>query len=64
MAESSQYLNHVSTILTKLMMIVNQYDPSLRLGEKYSNVLFSLSALDYMVYPNGKIVRWGDGHRN
>jgi hypothetical protein len=62
--ETSQYFNGVSTILTRLMLIVNQYNPSLRLGEKYSNVLFSLPALDYMVYPNGEIIRWGDGHRN
>jgi hypothetical protein len=61
--ETSQYFNHVSTILTRLMRIVNKYNPSLRLGEKYSNVLFSLPALDYMVYPNGEIIRWGDGHR-
>lgn len=61
--ETSQYFNGVSTILTRLMMIVNKYNPSLRLGEKYSNVLFSLPALDYMVYPNGEIIRWGDGHR-
>jgi len=61
--ETSQYFNHVSTILTRLMLIVNKYNPSLRLGEKYSNVLFSLPALDYMVYPNGEIIRWGDGHR-
>ena len=61
--ETSQYFNGVSTILTELMMVVNKYNPSLRLGTKYSNVLFSLPALDYMVYPNSEIIRWGDGHR-
>lgn len=61
--ETSQYLNHVSTLLTRLMLIVNKYDPSLRLGEKYSNVLFSLPILDYVVYPNNEIIRWGDGYR-
>ncbi|MDP5229692.1 MAG: heparinase II/III family protein, partial [Cellulophaga sp.] len=61
--ETSQYLNHVSIILTRLMLIVNKYDPSLRLGEKYVNILFSLPVLDYLVYPNDEIIRWGDGHR-
>lgn len=61
--ETSQYLNGVSSILTRLMLVVNKYDPSLRLGEKYPNILFSLPALDYAVYPNGQIVRWGDGKR-
>ncbi len=61
--ETSQYLNAAGSILTRLMLIVNKYDPSLRLGEKYSNVLFSLPALDYLVYPNNEIIRWGDGHR-
>jgi hypothetical protein len=61
--ETSQYLNAAGSILTRLMLIVNRYDPSLRLGEKYSNVLFSLPALDYLVYPNNQIIRWGDGHR-
>lgn len=61
--ETSQYLNGVSSILTRLMLVVNKYDPSLRLGEKYSNILFSLPILDYLVYPNSEIVRWGDGKR-
>ena len=61
--ETSSYLNAASSILTRLMLIVNRYDPSLRLGEKYSNILFSLPALDYLVYPNGQIIRWGDGWR-
>uniref|UniRef100_UPI004048C26D hypothetical protein n=1 Tax=Mariniflexile sp. TaxID=1979402 RepID=UPI004048C26D len=62
--ETSQYLNGVSSILTRLMLVVNTYNPSLRLGEKYSNVLFSLPILDYLVYPNNDIVRWGDGKRH
>jgi hypothetical protein len=62
--ETSQYLNGVSSILTRLMVVVNKYDPSLRLGAKYPNILFSLPALDYAVYPNNEIVRWGDGKRH
>jgi hypothetical protein len=61
--ETSQYLNHVSSILTHLLVVVNRYDPELRLGEKYSNILFSLPALDYFVYPNSQLIRWGDGKR-
>lgn len=62
--ETSQYLNGVATLLTRLMLVVNKYDPSLRLGEKYSNVLYALPALDYLVYPNNEIIRWGDGKRH
>lgn len=61
--ETSQYLNHSTEILTKLLFIVNKYDPSLRLGEKYPNILHALPRLDYFVYPNNEIIRWGDGHR-
>lgn len=61
--ETSQYLNAAASILTRLMLVVNKYDPALRLGEKYANVLFSLPALDYLVYPNKQLIRWGDGKR-
>lgn len=61
--ETSQYLNGVATRLTRLMFIVNRYNSSLELGKKYTNVLFALPALDYMVYPNDEIIRWGDGKR-
>ena len=61
--ETSQYLNHSTAILAKLMWVVNRYDPSLALGKKYPNILYALPRLDYFVYPNNEIVRWGDGHR-
>ncbi|WP_114749685.1 heparinase II/III domain-containing protein [Pleomorphovibrio marinus] len=61
--ETSQYLNAAASILTRLMLVVNRYDPGLRLGDKYANVLFSLPALDYLVYPNHQLIRWGDGKR-
>ncbi|WP_299430094.1 heparinase II/III family protein [uncultured Maribacter sp.] len=61
--ETSQYLNHTTSILARLMLVVNKYNPSLKLGEKYPNVLHALPRLDYFVYPNNEIVRWGDGHR-
>ncbi|MFO7826799.1 MAG: hypothetical protein R6V72_22895 [Cyclobacterium sp.] len=45
--ETSQYLNAAASILTRLMLVVNRYDPGLRLGDKYANLLFSLPALAY-----------------
>lgn len=62
--ETSQYLNAAGSILTRLMLVVEKYNPSLRLGEKYPNILFSLPALEYLVYPNNEIIRWGDGKRH
>ncbi|TNJ44949.1 heparinase II/III family protein [Tamlana fucoidanivorans] len=62
--ETSQYLNHTTSILARLMLVLNKYDPSLKLGEKHPNVLHALPRLDYFVYPNEEIVRWGDGHRH
>lgn len=61
--ETSQYLNAAASILTRLMLVVNRYDPSLKLGATYPNLLFSLPALDYLVYPNNQLIRWGDGKR-
>tara|TARA_R110002033_G_scaffold170455_3_gene213054 strand:- start:2886 stop:4973 length:2088 start_codon:yes stop_codon:yes gene_type:complete len=61
--ETSQYLNHSTAIITKLMLVVNRYKPELKLAKKYPNVLYALPRLDYFVYPNNEIVRWGDGHR-
>ncbi|MGY6647990.1 heparinase II/III domain-containing protein [Wenyingzhuangia sp. IMCC45574] len=62
--ETSQYLNHSTAILAKLMLVVNRYNPSLNMSKKYPNVLFALPRLDYFVYPNQQIIRWGDGHRH
>lgn len=61
--ETSQYLNHSTTILAKLMLVVNRYNPALKLGATYPNILYALPRLDYFVYPNSEIIRWGDGHR-
>lgn len=61
--ETSQYLNHSTSILAELMLVVNRYKPSLKLGGKYPNILYALPRLDYFIYPNNEIVRWGDGHR-
>ena len=61
--ETSQYLNHSTEILAKLLLVINKYNPSLKLGAKYPNILFALPRLDDLVYPNNEIIRWGDGHR-
>lgn len=61
--ETSQYLNHVAAITTRLMLVLSKYDPSLNLGRRYPNILLALPVLDSVVYPNGEIIRWGDGHR-
>ncbi|SEJ81226.1 Heparinase II/III-like protein [Cyclobacterium xiamenense] len=61
--ETSQYLNAAASILTRLMLVVNRYDPTNRLGQRYAPILYSLPALDYLVYPNGQLIRWGDGKR-
>ena len=61
--ETSQYLNHSTSILAELLLVVNRYKPSLKLGVKYPNILHALPRLDYFVYPNHEIIRWGDGHR-
>ena len=61
--ESAQYINGVASRLSNLMLLVNRYDPTLRLGDKYRNILFALPVLQYMVFPNGQMIRWGDGKR-
>ena len=61
--ETSQYLNHSTEILTKLLLVINKYKSSLKLGARYPNILFALPRLDDLVYPNHEIIRWGDGHR-
>ncbi|MFC2109884.1 heparinase II/III family protein, partial [Bacteroidota bacterium] len=61
--ETSQYLNHSTGILAKLLLVINKYNPSLKLGAKYPNILFALPRLDDLIYPNHEIIRWGDGHR-
>lgn len=63
-SETSQYINGVESRTTQLMYVLTKYDPSLHLGQKYPNIPMSLSRLDYLVYPNGELIRWGDGHRH
>ncbi len=61
--ETSQYSNDVANFSTRLMIILNKYDPSLKLGEKYYKIPFSLDRWTSIRYPNNQIIRFGDGMR-
>lgn len=62
--ETSQYSNDVANFSTRLMIILNKYNPSLKLGEKYYKIPFSLDRWTSIRYPNNQIIRFGDGMRN
>lgn len=61
--ETSQYSNGVATRTSNLMVILNNYDSTLNLAKKYSNIPFSLDRWNSLRYPNGEIIRFGDGKR-
>lgn len=62
--ETSQYSNDVANFSTRLMIILNKYNPSLKLGEKYYKIPFSLDRWTSIRYPNNQIIRFGDGQRS
>ena len=62
--ETSQYSNGVAGLSTNLMLTLDRYDNSLRLGERYVNIPWSLPRWSELVFPNGELVRFGDGHRH
>jgi Heparinase II/III-like protein len=62
--ETSQYSNGVASLTSKLLYILIRYDPTLQLGQKYDRIPFALDRWDSFRYPNGEIVRFGDGHRH
>lgn len=62
--ETSQYSNGVADLSTKLMLVMDKYNPSLRLVEKYINIPWSLPRWSELIFPNGDLVRFGDGHRH
>lgn len=62
--ETSQYSNDVANFSTRLMIILNKYNPSLKLGAKYYKIPFSLDRWTSIRYPNNQIIRFGDGMRS
>lgn len=62
--ETSQYSNGVASLSTNLMLTLDKYDESLNLGKKYVNIPWSLPRWSELVFPNGELVRFGDGHRH
>lgn len=62
--ETSQYSNGVAGLSTNLILTLDRYDNSLRLGERYVNIPWSLPRWSELVFPNGELVRFGDGHRH
>ncbi|UMB54087.1 heparinase II/III-family protein [Lutibacter sp. A64] len=61
--ETSQYSNGVAAYTTRMLIILNKYDSNLKLGQKYYRIPFSLDRWNSVRYPNGEIIRFGDGHR-
>ncbi|NER17821.1 heparinase II/III domain-containing protein [Spongiivirga citrea] len=61
--ETSQYSNGVANYTTRLMILLNKYDAGLRLGSRYYKIPFSLDRWKSVRYPNGEIIRFGDGKR-
>lgn len=61
--ETSQYSNGVAKFTTRMMLMLNKYDSSLNLGKKYYKIPFSLDKWNSTRYPNGEIIRFGDGKR-
>lgn len=62
--ETSQYSSGVASLTCHLMVLLNKYKPSLHLGQEYAKVALALSRWEDMRFPNGEIVRFGDGHRH
>ncbi len=62
--ETSQYSSAVSSLSTTLITMLEKYDSSLQLAQKYPYLILALSRWEAMKYPNGEIVRFGDGKRH
>ena len=62
--ETSQYSNVVASYTTPLLYMLNKYDSTLKLGQKYYKIPFALDRWNAVRYPNDEIVRFGDGKRN
>jgi len=61
--ESLQYANEVVTIRSTHMVLLERYDPTLKLFDTYPNYVMSLPRLSYLRFPNRDLVSFGDGPR-
>ncbi|NCT09053.1 MAG: hypothetical protein GW772_03095 [Flavobacteriia bacterium] len=61
--ETSGYSSMVANFSTRLMIILNKYNPSLQLGKKYYKIPFSLDRWGSLQYPNNELIRFGDAGR-
>ena len=61
--ETSQYSNGVAIFTTRLLLMLDRYNPNLQLGKKFYKIPFSLDRWNSVVYPNNEIIRIGDGKR-
>ncbi|GAA4291029.1 heparinase II/III domain-containing protein [Aestuariibaculum suncheonense] len=62
--ETSQYSNVVSEYLTRMFWVLERYNPDLKLTQEYDKILFALDRWNSISYPNGEIIRFGDGKRH
>ncbi len=61
--ESLQYASAVGSIRSTHMVVLERYDPALKLFNAYPNYPLSLSRISYLRYPNGEQISFGDGGR-
>ena len=62
--ETSQYSNGVAEFTTRMLLVLGHYNPALNLAQKHYKIPFSLDRWNSIRYPNGEIIRFGDGHRD
>jgi len=61
--ETSQYSKGVAVFTARLLLMLDRYNPELKLGTKYYKIPLSLDRWTSVVYPNDEIIRFGDGKR-
>lgn len=61
--ETSGYSNAVAHYSSRTMLTLNRYNPKLKLGKKYYKIPMSLNTWKRFLYPNGELIRFGDGKR-
>ncbi|WP_448245465.1 heparinase II/III domain-containing protein [Thalassotalea agariperforans] len=61
--ESFQYSRHVAGFTVYLMTLLDRYDSSLKLGQKYPNIPGAFTSYYNLQFPNDDYPYIGDGHR-